>query len=55
MHVKDARKTVKKEILNDFFQFLIDSMQEEEIEESEKRLVKKYFPCELGVIVITKE
>lgn len=55
MHVKDARKTVKKEILNDFFQFLIDNMQEEEIEESEKRLVKKYFPCELGVIVITKE
>ena len=55
MHVKDARKTVKKEILNDFFRFLIDNMQEEEIEESEKKVVKKYFPCELGVIVITQK
>ena len=55
MHVKDARKTVKKEILNDFFQFLIDNMQEEEIEEDKKKIVKKHFPCELGVIVITKE
>ena len=55
MHVKDARKTVKKEILNDFFKFLIDNIQEEEIEENEKKIVKKYFPCELGVIVITKE
>ena len=55
MHVTDARKTVRKEILNDFFQFLIDNMQEEEIEENEKKCVKKYFPCELGVIVITKE
>ena len=55
MHVKDVRKTIKKGILNDFFQFLIDHMQEEEIEENEKKIVKKYFPCELGVIVITKE
>ena len=30
-------------------------MQEEEIEENEKKNVKKYFPCELGVIVIIKE
>ena len=56
MHVKDARKTVKKEILNEFFQFLTDGMQEEEeVEGNEKKIVKKYFPCELGIIVITKE
>ena len=56
MHVKGARKTVKKEILNEFFQFLTgNTEEEEEIEENEKKIVKKYFPCELGIIAITKE
>ena len=54
-HGKNARKSFKKEILDDFFQFLNDNIQEgEEIEEAKKKVVRKYIPCELGIIVITK-
>ena len=55
IHVKEARKSVKKEILDDFFKFLNENVKEEEIEEDGKRFVKKYFPCVLATIIITKE
>ena len=55
IHVKEARKSVEKEILDDFFKFLNENVKEEEIEEDGKRIVKKYFPCSLGTIIITKE
>lgn len=55
IHAKQSRKTVKKEILDDFFQFLNENIKEEEIVEDDKKVLKKYFPCELGAIIITKE
>ena len=55
IHAKKSRKTVKKEILDDFFQFLKEGIKEEEIEEDDKKIVKKYFPCELCAIMITKQ
>ena len=55
IHAKESRKTVKKEIIDDFFEFLKEGIKEEEIEEDDKKIVKKYFPCELGAIMITKE
>ena len=55
IHVKEARKSVEKEILDDFFKFLNENVKEEEIEENGKRIVKKFFPCSLGTIIITKE
>jgi len=55
IHAKESRKTVKKEILDDFFKFLDEHIIEEEVEEDDKKVMKKYFPCELGAIIITKE
>ena len=54
IHAKQSRKTVKKEILDDFFAFLTKNLKETEIEEEGSKVVKKYFPCELGAIIITK-
>ncbi|XP_057294297.1 histamine N-methyltransferase B-like [Hydractinia symbiolongicarpus] len=54
-HAKQARKTVKKEILDDFFAFLNKNIVETKIEEDGKEVNKKYFPCQLGAIIITRE
>ena len=54
LHVKNARKTVKKEILTDFLKFLKDNSFENEENEDGVKIIKRYFPCQLGAIIITK-
>ncbi|XP_047142170.1 histamine N-methyltransferase isoform X1 [Hydra vulgaris] len=54
LHVKCARKTTNKDILEDFFKFLNEnSIENEEIQDG-KKIIKRYFPCQLGAIIITK-
>jgi len=55
LHGKDCRNTARKEILDDFFEFLLKNSNEEEIEEDGLKKKNRYFPCELGAIMITKE
>lgn len=55
LHGKDCRNTVKKEILDDFFEFLTQNSVEEEVDEDEVKTKKRHFPCELAAIMITKE
>jgi len=56
IHAKQSRKTVKKEILDDFFEFLNKLLVEEEIKNEDGEKVKrKHIRCELGAIMITRE
>ena len=55
LHAKNSRKTVKKAVLEDFFKFLIEEAKDMEVEEDGKKSTKKYFSCELGTIIITRQ
>jgi len=55
MHTKNSRKIIAANILEDFFQFAEAHKKERIIIENEVQRVQKYYPCELGAIMITKE
>ena len=55
MHSKDARRNIKRSVVNDFFKFLEDNKIEREIVKNGVRGKKMYFPCEFGAIMITKQ
>jgi len=55
LHAKDSRKAFKKEVIEDFFKLLDDGKIEREIIENEVKVTRKYFQCELGAIMITKD
>ena len=55
LHGKDSRNTVKKEILDDFFEFLTKNSHEEEVEEDGVKMKRRHFPCELAAIMVFKE
>jgi len=55
MHTKEARKNINPTIIEDFFKFLDAGKKERTIIENNVKVDKKYYPCELGAIMITKE
>jgi len=55
VHGKESRKNLKKEVLDDFMKMLNDNVADIEIEENGTKVTKKYFPCELGAIMITRQ
>jgi len=55
MHTKDSRKNLKPSIVEDFMKFLDSGKKERTVLENGVKVVKKYYPCELGAIMITKE
>lgn len=55
LHGKGCRQTVKKEILDDFFELLTSHSCEEEVKSENGATEKRrHFYCELGAIMITK-
>jgi len=55
MHIKDSRKNVPKEVVEDFFKFLDAHKKERYVLVDGVQVVQKYYPCELGAIMIIKE
>lgn len=55
LHGKDCRNTVKKEILDDFFEFLTKNSHEEETDDDGIKKKQRCFPCELGAIMVFKQ
>lgn len=55
MHVKNSRQNVDGKIIEDFWKFLEAHKKEKVLVENGVETVEKYYPCELGAIMITKE
>jgi len=54
-HQKQARKTIKKNVIEDFIRMLDERKFERVYVQNNMQVKRVYYPCELGVIMITKE
>ena len=54
LHGKGCRNTVKKEILDDFFELLTSGSHEEELVVDGVAQQRRHYYCQLGAIMITK-